>query len=112
MSVPVSSSSSNVAGRARVLSASVALRLLLVLDVSHAAAFCRESLKSSAGGDCEEDPGVAFLVWKRGCMTYRFNEHFFDLIPALSQAAVRDVFLKSFDAWAKVDCGASGMPFF
>ena len=98
-------------GPVRAALCTLSLCCLQLLATSHAAAFCRESLKSSAGGDCEEEPGVPFLTWKRGCMTYRFNDNFFTLIPALSETAIRETFTKSFDAWAAVDCGGRN-PFF
>jgi hypothetical protein len=84
--------------------------LLCGAGVQPAAAFCRESLESQSQGPCEEDPGVPFLFWKRNCMTYRFNQQFFDLVPLLSEAASRQVFKDSFQAWADVACGRR--PFF
>ena len=81
-----------------------AFALTALAGPSSAAAFCRESLDSHAGGDCVEDPGVPFLFWKRACMTYRFNEDFFARVPLMTEDAIRQAFNASFETWAVVDC--------
>ena len=99
------------AARFRFVASTFVLCLLQLSMTSRASAFCRESLESRAGGDCVEEPGVPFLTWKRGCMTYRFNDNFFSLIPLLSETAIRQTFNASFDAWSAIDCGGR-KPFF
>jgi hypothetical protein len=79
-----------------------------------AQAFCRESLSSQASGPCVAQPGVPFLFWKapRNCMTYRFNDQFFNRVPLLTEPAIRQVFTASFQSWSSVTCdGQTGTPF-
>ena len=101
------------ATRAAVAIWLIALALLAVAP-TRASAYCRESLMSDSTGPCVAEPGVPFLFWKppRDCMTYRFNEQFWERVPLLSEAAIRQLFNTSFQAWSSVSCsGGSGMPF-
>jgi MYXO-CTERM domain-containing protein len=51
-------------------------------------------------------PNVPFLFWKRACMTYRFNDQFFNRVSLLTEPASRAIFAASFQTWAAVDCGS------
>src|SRR6201999_407103 len=47
----------------------------------------------------------------RSCMTYQFNDQLFSRLAPLTEAQIRSVFTKSFQAWADVDCDGRS-PFF
>jgi hypothetical protein len=76
-----------------------------------AAAFCRESAESDKQGDCIEAPVAPLLFWKRSCITYSFNEHFFTHMTRLNEDQTRAIFRASFATWAAVECQGRA-PFF
>jgi hypothetical protein len=71
-----------------------------------AQAFCRERTEPDVPlGDCGNDPSYPVLHWTRGCMTYVFNRLMFERVPA-GETFVRDVFERSFQHWADVECAS------
>jgi Matrixin len=78
----------------------------------HANAYCRETVDTQSVGPCIEEPGSPRLFWKQSCMTYVFNEDFWErMLPLLTESQIRATFEQSFQTWADVDCDGRA-PFF
>jgi hypothetical protein len=84
---------------------------VLLAWASQAQAYCRQSVKTSPLGVCQEMEGVPLLYWDRSCVTLVFNRDFFGQFPELDEAEVRGEFETGFEGWRDVRCSSGDAPF-
>jgi len=88
--------------------------ILIQFFSSSAHAWCRSKVTDGpASLDCVEDEDALPLFWSRSCLSYAFNQDFFDILgKALSERDIRKIFYDSFNTWTGISCPDGGSPGF